>query len=425
MSWRRKSVLMFTKLECNWIYMRGQVNYDCALFVFDNFDIFASVLFMFWSSQSKLSVAGSISRSHVDHGLEPGPGDSPDLGPGGGGGDVQAVQDWFLEVGDNRNVELSIENFCRCSPCGVNTRCLGCVWCVGFCQIKETTTTTAALKTTTPFTTTTSNLTTTTTSFKSTTTPSGLDKVDVSYSEPFIQMFEDIMAGLVNNDFRDKDLVKFFEITSAATEEDYIRCNKPGVIEIADFTKKVSIKLKEMISNNSTFKEIREYSFHKSRHTKNLFEDLPDELICKVERNSNIVSRRDLKPPYDSRLNHNVSTLLPTWSSSSFSFSSFWASSTTHSSPKSSTKTRKTTTTTATTTTTTTSQPSSSSSSSSSSSGKKKKEINKPKTNKQQEEQELQQTTATNTIATTKGNGESSIHIIWDKNPSFRKKTDR
>ena len=46
------------------------------------------------------SVAVAISRSHVDHSLEPGPGDSPDLGPGGGGGDVQAVQDRFLEVGD-------------------------------------------------------------------------------------------------------------------------------------------------------------------------------------------------------------------------------------------------------------------------------------------------------------------------------------
>ena len=38
---------MFTKLQFNWIYMRGQVNNNCALFVFDNFDIFASVLFMF------------------------------------------------------------------------------------------------------------------------------------------------------------------------------------------------------------------------------------------------------------------------------------------------------------------------------------------------------------------------------------------
>ena len=38
------------------------------------------------------------SRSHADYSLESGPGDSPDLGPGGGGGDVQAVQDWLLEV---------------------------------------------------------------------------------------------------------------------------------------------------------------------------------------------------------------------------------------------------------------------------------------------------------------------------------------
>ena len=247
-----------------------------------------------------------------------------------------------------------------------------------------------------------------------TTTPSS-DLVEVPYKEPFIQMFEDIMAGLVRDDFTVENLVNFFMIASEVTEEDSNDCKSSEVREVADFTKTVYTKLQEMILNNSSYKEIKEYSFYKSRHTKKLFDELPDEFICQVEGNSNIVTRRDLKPPYETRLNYNVSTMLPS-SYSSLEYSSIWSFTSTESSPQQSSTTNttiKTTTTTTTTTTATTTTTSSSYSSSSSSSSFAKKKTKNPKYQPKHQEQ----TTTTTTITTTTSmittmittTGESSI----------------
>ena len=94
-----------------------------------------------------------------------------------------------------------------CDPCGINTRCISCYWCITYCPPPS----------------------------RSIMDPS---LVATPYRKAFIEMFEDMLSNKIKNYFNKSEIEIIMKETSAALKEDtemYNHNNNEELISVANF----------------------------------------------------------------------------------------------------------------------------------------------------------------------------------------------
>lgn len=157
--------------------------------------------------------------------------------------------------------EKSVIGSTYCRPCGKGSRCNSCDWCTGYCFNGQTSTIGHDL---------------------------GIEygSVEAPYKDPLLEMFNDIGALLTVDGISDQYVVDLFKGASVVTKEDCAICNNsPELKSLSIFTEMVH---KELQSLAGTI-QFKSKAIEKTTETKDLVQNLPDDLKIKVEPNSSIL----------------------------------------------------------------------------------------------------------------------------------------
>ena len=146
----------------------------------------------------------------------------------------------------------------RCSPCGKGTRCLFCIWCLGFCY-KGGAASNREIE---------------------------YGSVEVPYKIPFLDLFRDLDA-LIKGDFISQlEIVRLYESIFQATREDCTICNnQPDLDKLSLFTESVYKNLESLIGKD----QFKNTAIEKTSQTSTMVQNLPSSIKILIKSTSSIL----------------------------------------------------------------------------------------------------------------------------------------
>lgn len=157
--------------------------------------------------------------------------------------------------------EKSLIGSTYCRPCGKGSRCNSCDWCTGYCYNGETSTNGNDL---------------------------GIEygSVEASYKDPVLEMFNDIEALLTVDGIPDLYVVDLYKGASVVIREDCAICNNsPELKSLSIFTEMVHKELQSLVGTM----QFKSKAIEKTTETKDMVQNLPNNLKIKVEPNSSML----------------------------------------------------------------------------------------------------------------------------------------